>query len=419
MLRKLSTLVFPKLHLPKLVPRSAPIILIILTVAAATGFAAVSHLVTRYNANQQARGRHLYEQGLAAAQASHYDQAIDAFRAALTCDPTNSQYQLSLARSLRDSNDPRRLDEAESYLLALWQRAPQDAAVNLALARVAAHRGSVDDATRYYHNAMYGVWNSDLDANRDKARIELIQFLLKQNAPANAESELMALATALPPTPAAHLQAAQLFAQAGDYAGSLTQYRDALRLEPTNASALIGAGEAAYHAGNYTAAQHYLQAALNLNPEDGNVRQLLVITELVLRTNPFRSHISDAERNRRITTAFTQSEDRLIACAQRTGINLSTIPSKLLPQAPASPNQPSQNHPSTSPASQLSTLQSRWLATKPSLVRLNSPAETDLPDEIMDLVFQIEQQTASTCGPPQGLDQALLLISQKREAAIQ
>jgi tetratricopeptide (TPR) repeat protein len=419
MLRKLSTLVFPKLHLPKLVPRSAPIILIILTVAAATGFAAVSHLVTRYNANQQARGRHLYEQGLAAAQAGRYDQAIDAFRAALTCDPTNSQYQLSLARALRDSNDPRRLDEAESYLLALWQRAPQDAAVNLALARVAAHRGSVDDATRYYHNAMYGVWNSDLDANRDKARIELIQFLLKQNAPANAESELMALATALPPTPAAHLQAAQLFAQAGDYAGSLTQYRDALRLEPTNASALIGAGEAAYHAGNYTAAQHYLQAALNLNPEDGSVRQLLVITELVLRTNPFRSHISDAERNRRITTAFTQSEDRLIACAQRTGINLSTIPSKLLPQAPASPNQPSQTQPSTSPASQLSTLQSRWLATKPSLVRLNSPAETDLPDEIMDLVFQIEQQTASTCGPPQGLDQALLLISQKREAAIQ
>ena len=408
MLRKLSTLVFPKLHLPKLVPRSAPIILIILTVAAATGFAAVSHLVTRYNANQQARGRHLYEQGLAAAQAGRYDQAIDAFRAALTCDPTNSQYQLSLARSLRDSNDPRRLDEAESYLLALWQRAPQDAAVNLALARVAAHRGSVDDATRYYHNAMYGVWNSDLDANRDKARIELIQFLLKQNAPANAESELMALATALPPTPAAHLQAAQLFAQAGDYTGSLTQYRDALRLEPTNASALIGAGEAAYHAGNYTAAQHYLQAALNLNPEDGNVRQLLVITELVLRTNPFRSHISDAERNRRITTAFTQSEDRLTACAQQSGITLA-----------ATPNQPSQAQPSTSSASQLSNLQSRWLATKPNLDRLRSPAETDLPDEIMDLVFQIEQQTASTCGPPQGLDQALLLISQKREAAIQ
>jgi hypothetical protein len=36
----------------------------------------------------------------------------------------------------------------------------------------------------------------------------------------------------------------------------------------------------------------------------------------------------------------------------------------------------------------------------------------------MDIVFQIEQQTASVCGRPQGLDLALLLISQKREAAI-
>jgi len=259
--------------LPKLIPRSAPIILIVLTLAAATGFAAVGHLVARYNANQQSRGRRLYAQGLAAANAGRYDEAIAAFRAALTCDPANSQYQLSLARALRDSNDPRRLEEAESYLLALWQRAPQDAAVNLALARVAAHRGSIQDATRYYHNAMYGVWNSDPDSNRSQARIELIQFLLKKGAPANAESELMALSNSLPPDPAAHLQAAQLFAQAQDYAGALSQYREVLHLDHLNSSALTGAGEAAYNSGNYAAAQRYLQEALNKNPQDANARQ--------------------------------------------------------------------------------------------------------------------------------------------------
>jgi len=37
----------------------------------------------------------------------------------------------------------------------------------------------------------------------------------------------------------------------------------------------------------------------------------------------------------------------------------------------------------------------------------------------MDIVFQIEQQAASACGPPQDLDLALLLISHKREAAAQ
>lgn len=385
--------------LPKPVPRSAPVILLILTLGAAVAFAAVSHLVARYNANQQARGRKLYVQGLAAAAAAHYDDAIAAFRAALTCDPANSQYQLSLARALRDSNDPRRLDEAESYLIALWQRAPQDAAVNLALARVAAHRGSIEDAIHYYHNAIYGVWNSDPDLNRGKARVELIEFLLKEGAQDKAESELVALATLLPPDPALHLEAAQLFAQAQDYAGALAQFQEALRRDPANFSALAGAGQTAYRSGNYATAQRYLQAAVNANPQDASSRQLLATTELVLRSNPFRSHISDAERNRRITAAFEQAEKRLTECAQQIGLDLKAT------------NPPS--------VSQLSVLQSRWTAAKPDLAHLRSAAETDLPDVLMDVVFQIERQTVATCGPPQGLDLALLLISQKREAASQ
>jgi tetratricopeptide (TPR) repeat protein len=360
----------------------------------------VSHLVFRFNANQQARGRQLYAQGLSAANAHAFDDAIAAFRAALTCDPTNSQYQLSLARALRDSGDPRRLDEAESYLIALWQRTPQDAAVNLALARVAAHRGSIEDATRYYHNAMYGVWNSDADTNRRKARVELIQFLLKQNAPAKAESELLALAASLPPEAGPHLQAAQLFTDAQDYSNALAQYREALANTPGDAATLAGAGEAAYNAGNYATAQHYLQGAVAANPQDEHSRQLLATADLVLRVNPYRSHISDAERNRRIAAAFAQSEKRLEACAQQQGLTLT-----------APPTQPA--------ATTLLGLQSRWSAMQPNLARMRSPAETDLPDAIMDLVFQIEQQTSSTCGPPQDLDLALLLISHKREAAAQ
>lgn len=384
---------------PKLVPRSAPVVLLVLTLAAATGFAAVSHLVARFTANQQSRGRKLYAQGLAAAAANRYDEAISSFGAALTCDPTNSQYQLSLARALRDSNDPRRLDEAESYLIALWQRAPQDAAINLALARVAAHRGSIEDATRYYHNAMYGVWNSDPDGNRTKARIELIQFLLKRNATDKAAPELMALATALPPAPAAHLQAAQLFAQAHDYAGELPQYEEVLRLDPKNSAALAGAGQAAYRSGDYATAHRYLQEAVNTNGRDADSRELLETTDLVLRNDPFVGHISDAERNRRITAAFAQAEKRLTDCAQQTGVDLKAA--------------------ATSTASPLVPLQSLWAEAKPDLARLRSPAETDLPDALMDVVFQVERQTAVTCGRPQGVDLALLLISQKREASSQ
>jgi tetratricopeptide (TPR) repeat protein len=384
--------------LAKLIPRSALFVILILTLAAIAAFAAVSHLVTRFNLNQQARGRKLYAQGLADMAVHNSTLAIEEFRAALTCDNNNPQYQLSLGRALRDTG---RLDEAESYLQSLWERTPEDGTINLALARVAAKRGSLDDATRYYHNAMYGVWTSDADANRRKARIELIEFLLQKNSIAQARSELVALTDFLPPDPALHLQAAQFLAQAQDYPNTLAEYEKALHLDRGNPAALAGAGEAAYRAGRYRTAQRYLQDAINAKPQDSISRSLYASASLILETDPFVRRISDAERNRRISADFATAGQRLTFCAQQKHVNL------------APPSTESQ------PPSPLATLQSRWLAVKHDLPRLRSIAETDLPDAIMDVVFQIEQQTAAECGDPQGADLALLLISRDREAADQ
>ncbi len=393
--------------LPRLVPRSAPAVLLVLTLAAGIAFAAVSHLVNRYNANQQARGRKLYQQGLADVGAGKLDAAVEEFRAALTCDPSNPQYQLSLGRALRDTG---RLDQAESYLLALWQRAPQDGTINLALGRVAARRGSVDDSIRYYHNAMYGVWSADADANRRKARLELIEFLLQKGARAQAQSELVALAASLPPDPELHLQAAQFFAQAQDYRDALSEYEQVLRLNRGDPVALAGAGEAAYRAGHYRTSLRYLQEAVEANPQDSHSRQLVEYATLVLRTDPFVRRISDAEHVRRLTSAFLHAGDRLKSCARAKGVNLENASANSGTSLSAS---------ISSPSKALASLAQRWLAMKPALRRLRAPGEDDLPDAIMDLVFQIEQQTANDCGEPQGADQALLLLSRNREGADQ
>jgi len=382
--------------LTKLVPRSAIFVLLVLTLAAAAAFAAVGHLVARFNANQRSRGRRLYAQGTADLNAGAARRAIEEFRAALTCDRTNPQYQLSLGRALRDTG---RLDEAESYLESLWQRTPEDGTINLALARVAARRGSLDDAIRYYHNAMYGIWGSNPEANRRDARLELVEFLLRKNAHAQAQSELVALAAFLPPDPALHLRAADLLAQAQDYSDALAEYERVLRLDRGNPAALAGAGEVAYRAGRYRTAQRYLQLAVSAKPQDPTLRSLLSSASLILETDPFVRRISDAERNRRIAAAFAKAGERLSSCAQQKGIKLS---------APANPSPPP-------PA--LAALESRWMATRRDLPRLRSVGEADLPDAIMDLVFQIEQQTAEDCGEPQGADQALLLISRDRETA--
>lgn len=390
--------------LPKLVPRSAPAVLLLLTLAAGVAFAAVSHLVNRYNANQQARGRKLYLQGLADVSAGKLDVAVEEFRAALTCDPSNPQYQLSLGRALRDTG---RLDQAESYLLALWQRAPQDGTINLALGRVTARRGSVDDSIRYYHNAMYSVWSANADANRRKARMELIEFLLQKGARAEAQSELVALAASLPPDPELHLETAQFFYQAQDYHDALSEYEEVLRLNRGDPTALAGAGEAAYRAGHYRTSQRYLQEAVKADPKDSHARQLLESAMSVLHTDPFVRRISDRERVRRLTAAFLHVGERLQSCARAKAVKLEDMAAN---SGPAS---------TVHASNALASLAQRWSAMKPDLCRLRAPGEDDLPDAIMDLVFQIEQQTASDCGEPQGVDQVFLLLSRNREGADQ
>jgi tetratricopeptide (TPR) repeat protein len=382
-------------------------VLLVLSLAAMVAFAAVGHLVNRFNANQKARGHALYLQGLSDVSTGKLEAAVEKFRAALTCDPANSQYQLSLGRALRDTGH---LDEAESYLLALWQRAPQDGTINLALGRVAARRGSVDDAIRYYHNAMYGVWSADADANRRKARVELIEFLLQKGARAEAQSELVALAASLPPDPQLHLQAAQFFAQAQDYRDAISEYEQVLRTNRGDGVALAGAGEAAYHAGHYRTAQRYLQEALKNNPQDLHSRQLLESTTAVMQTDPFVRRISDAERVRRLRSAFLYAGDRLKSCAGAKGINV---------EGTSAGAGSSTSSLTSSSSTALATLYQRWSGMKADLRRLRTAGESDLPDTIMDLVFQIEQQTANDCGEPKGADQALLLLSHNREGADQ
>ena len=64
-------------NVAQLIQRSAVVVLLLLTLAALAAFAAVNHLVTRYNLNQQARGRRLYAQGHADLDAGNPARAIE------------------------------------------------------------------------------------------------------------------------------------------------------------------------------------------------------------------------------------------------------------------------------------------------------------------------------------------------------
>ena len=383
--------------------RRTLLIIVALTIAAIVSFAAVSQLVTRLKANEKRIAWRAYEAGVVEVRAGRHELALDDFRAALSYDRDNSEYQLSLARALRDTG---RLDESQAYLLHLWSSAPQDSTINLALARLAVRRRSLDDAIRYYHSAVYGFWPSEPDQNRRQTRLELIDFLLQLNALPQAQAELIALTQVLPPDPEQHLEVADLFSRAQDLPNAITQYRAALRLAPRNASALAGTGEAAFQMGHYRSAQIYLQKAIAADPNNQRVRVLLQIAEAVLAADPFLGRLSEAERNRRVVAAFTQAGSRLKGCAQAKQVDLNAAPS-------------SSNSSSGLPSGGLASLWSRWQSAKPQLQRLSSPSNQDMPYTLMDLAFEIEQQVSQQCGEATGLDQALLLVARDRETVDQ
>jgi tetratricopeptide (TPR) repeat protein len=369
------------------------IILAGLTVVTIVLFTLVSHLVIRFQANEMAIARHVFARGSALYKAGDAAAALDDFRVALSYDPNNTEYQLNLARALRDSG---RLPEAATYLNTLWTRDPQDAVINLALARLSVRQSSIDGALRYYHNAIYGIWPSDPDANRRAARLELIDFLTQRKAFPIAQAEILTLLQSEPAQPPFLLQAAQLFSNIDDPANALSTYQRVLTIDPANSVAQTGAGEAAFLLGRYRTAQQYFLKALSTNSSDENTRQSVETTNLILAADPFLRRISDAEHERRLLTAFNAAGERLHACAEATHTDLAA---------------PSHT------ANDLPALQARWLALKPQLSKPHPATDPDLPDRAMDLVFIIEQHTAQLCGQPSGLDLAFLLISRDRGGA--
>src|SRR5690242_3183410 len=145
------------------VSRRPPVVIVALAIIAILGFVFVTHLVNRFAEQRKALARHLYAQGIADRQSGNPERAVEEFRTAVFYSRDSFEYQLALARALRDTG---RTNEAEAYLITLWERSPQDGAVNLALARLAARQNSLDKTIQYYHNAIYGVWPVEADASR-------------------------------------------------------------------------------------------------------------------------------------------------------------------------------------------------------------------------------------------------------------
>ena len=344
-----------------------------------------------YHTQRHELAQEWFAKGERALKGRQAKAALEDFRTALSYSPDNTLYRLRLAQSLVAANRP---DEARSHLLTLWRDEPGNSTVNLELARLAADRGDTADAIRYFHNAIYGVWQADPTEHRLQTRLELSQYLLKKNEKAQADSELIALADSLPRDANLYTRVAGMLREAGDRNRALSTYKQALGIDRRAQAALVGAGETAFEMADYRTAVEYLERAVRTGAASETDKAELSTARLALSMDPMAPRLSRAEADRRTLNAFGIAISRLNECIK------SRTP----------------NPPVGRLSSDLEQLTQQADKLKPQASANVLRRNPDLRVTLNDFISSVEETTAKECGTPSGQDLALLLIAKKHGA---
>jgi tetratricopeptide (TPR) repeat protein len=238
--------------------------------------------------------------------------AVSAFRKATVNAPRDRTYALALAQALSTSGDT---NGAEAVLNRVRDTAPEDAEVNLQLARIAAARHDVTASARLYRNALYGQWAADATASPRRIRIELARMLIDNAQATAAASELMIAAIDVT-DPGDQTSIGTLLVAAHEYQRAADLFRRALVADPGRVDALVGAGEAAFHLGAYANAVRYFQRATNRAPLTGVAAADAEVSRLILTLDPLGPRLAASERARRLVVLLGLIELRLAGCAQ-------------------------------------------------------------------------------------------------------
>lgn len=243
-----------------------------------------------YAAREFATGERLIAEG-------GTEQGIEHLRTASTLDGDNSDYGVALAQAILADGRP---SEAEQMLLPLLERNETDGTTNLAIARVVAKEGKLDEAKSYYHRAIYGLWPLGADKIRTAARFELIDLLARSNAKRELLSELLPIQDDSTLDVAQRKRIAHLFVVAGSPARAVVTFRELLRRDPRDADSYVGLAEAALSLGDFATARTDLLAAQKLMPDDSSSLQSRVaLTDSVISLDPTQSGLTLPEQVRR------------------------------------------------------------------------------------------------------------------------
>jgi tetratricopeptide (TPR) repeat protein len=334
-----------------------------------------------------------FAKGEAAMNEGQTSAAIDDYRNALVYKPEDPTFQFHLAQALARAGQE---VQARTYLTNLLSEDPSSGPINLTLARIAVSEKNNLDAVRYYHSAIYGVWDTDPLKQRWEVRSELCEYLLNHGDVQEAEPDLIALAQEVPMRDVGREKTAgNLLLRAGLWSRALSEFRAVLDRDRRDADALAGAGRASFQLGDYVEAVNYLTRLPRDKRNAADQMQMLRIAQQAQNMNALRPGLRISEQARRAENALSVAKMRIAACDKQRGEPLAAATG-------AAPDDVQKLY---------------------AVMRQNDKAWTFAglsthPDQIpsaMSFAFQAEAAATKICGPPQSeADKALSLIASKR-----
>lgn len=391
-------------------PQSTRVTLTITVILIFLGLGLTQYFVKVHRATELSLANRWFLRGNQAIQANLPVVAADDYRTALSYDPENREYRLRVAQALLAAN---RLNEARAHLTSLWELEPASGEVNLTLARLYAKRGDPANASRYYSNAINGVWEDETRKERIAARFELANYLMQQHKLTQAQSELMALLADEPPDPADQLRLGELLLQVNEPEHTIEIDNDMLAKDPGNARAYLQKAQALISLNKLVEAEHALANAVERDPTSADSRRQLDLMREVLRLDTSLRGLSRTQRADRAVEAFHNAWQRLSSCATQQGVRLSN-PATIEPAGSATPPDnigPSKRSPATPPDS-LQLLYNSGLQKQAGVTQKALRADSDALESTMQYVFEVERAIAPLCSQMTPTDQALLMLAQ-------
>ena len=202
-----------------------------------------------------------------------------------------------------------------------------------------------------------------------------------------ALSELLILDGDLPQEANAHVQAGEMFLEAADAQHAVKNFQQAAKLDPRNASALRGAGEAFFKIGNYARARRYLESSMALDRKSTHAQQLLFLTTAILSADPLAPKLNIQERQKRLAAGYEQALERLQNCLER--------------------------HFNDSNTSTLQRIRNEATAMKANLSAQKIRHDPELLRSGLSLIYRMEKESSDACGEASGADEALLIIGSR------